>query len=115
MQVCSLSQGTYVGHPLFVGFVDSCKADIGMKVLDDSLDDRNFDMIFSMTFLKGITNQNKLQFYTVPQVTPHVEKVDKEWVDINSASPNAYHLHCSIYSSLNTCPSDKICLLHVAD
>lgn len=116
MQVCSLSQRSYIAHPLFVGFVDSCEADIGMTVLDDDgLDDQNFDTMFSMGFLKRITNQTMLQFYAVPQLTPHVEKVDKEWVDINVASPNSYHLHCSLYSSLNACPPDKICLLHVTD
>lgn len=116
VEVCSLSQRSYIAHPLFVGFVDSCEADIGMTVLDDDgLDDQNFDIMFSIGFLKRITNQNMLQFYAVPQLTPHVEKVDKEWVDINVASPNSYHLHCSIYSSLNACPPDKICLLHVTD
>ncbi|XP_043699697.1 uncharacterized protein LOC122650353 [Telopea speciosissima] len=116
VQVSSLVQNSVVGYPLFFGLVDSREADIGVKInkMDDS--DQHFDMIFSMKFLKNISKQiDKLQYYTIAKQNAYVEKVDKEWVDVVPASPNSYEIHCSIYSSLNACPSDKICVMELTD
>ncbi|XP_010247556.1 PREDICTED: uncharacterized protein LOC104590543 [Nelumbo nucifera] len=117
VQVCSLVQQSVLGHPLFFGLVDSCKADIGIRIFNSGKDGReDFDMIFSMRFLEKITRQlDKLQFYTVAKQNSHVEKVEKEWVDIVPDSPNSYEFHCSIYSSLNACSADKICLMELTD
>lgn len=117
VEVCSLDQrySFAVGHPLFAGFVDFHEADVGIKVLDDSVDDCNFDMIFSMRFLKKMTKQVEPQLYAVPKLNSHVEKVDNEWIDINVTSPNSYEFHCSIYCCLNHCSPDKVCLMHVTD
>ncbi|XP_077226833.1 16S rRNA processing protein RimM family isoform X2 [Tasmannia lanceolata] len=90
VEVRSLGHISAIGNPLFLGFIDSREADIGIKILEDEERDYKFDMIFSMRFLKKITKQiNKLEFYTVLKQNSHVEKVDKEWVDIHATSPNS--------------------------
>ncbi|XP_058101161.1 uncharacterized protein LOC131245604 isoform X2 [Magnolia sinica] len=118
VEVCRLVQRSAVGHPSSFGFVDLKDADIGIKIWDDSgdADDYNLDMIFSMRFLQKITKQiDKLHFYAAPKQNSHIEKVGEEWVDVHPTSPNSYHLHCSIYSCLNICSPDKICLMQIAD
>ncbi|XP_042509347.1 uncharacterized protein LOC122084996 [Macadamia integrifolia] len=116
VQVSSLVQSFVVGHPLFFGLVDSRDADIGVKINKMEDFEQNFDMIFSMRFLKKITKQiGELQFYTIAKQNAYVEKVDKEWVDVVPASPNSYEIHCSIYSSFNACPSDRICVMELTD
>ncbi|OVA02076.1 UTP--glucose-1-phosphate uridylyltransferase [Macleaya cordata] len=116
VQVFSLGKKSVIGDPLFFGFVSSRRADIGIKIDNNSKDfeEDYFNMIFSMRFLKKITTQiNKLQFYEVEKQNSEVQLVGKEWVDVvPSSSPNSYELHCSIYSVLNACSSDKICIIN---
>lgn len=70
-----------------------------------------------MSFMKRLTKQiNELQFFAIPKRNSHVELIDKEWVDvIPSSTPNSYELRCSIYSSLNACPYDKVCLMEITE
>ncbi|GMP73959.1 hypothetical protein CsSME_00031523 [Camellia sinensis var. sinensis] len=114
IEVCSVNLRNVGGYTL-LGLVSTCEANIGFQILDimNYLED-NFDMVFSMKFMKHLTKQiNKIEFHAIPKPYPHVEKVDKEWIDIVPSSPNSYELCCSIYSSLNVCPSDKVCLMEV--
>ncbi|KAI3938025.1 hypothetical protein MKW98_018581 [Papaver atlanticum] len=113
VQVCSLSRASAIVDPLFIGFTDSGGADTGIKTDDNSKDlNEDFNLIFSVRFLKKITGQmNNLQFYKVETQNSHVQMVDDEWIDVVPSTPNSYELHCSIYSALNTCSSDKICIM----
>ncbi|KAI3921861.1 hypothetical protein MKX01_005550 [Papaver californicum] len=115
VQVCSLSRASAIVDPLFIGFADSCGADTGIKTkTDNNSKDLNedFNLIFSVRFLKKITGQmNNLQFYKVETQNSHVQMVHDEWIYVVPSSPNSYELHCSIYSALNTCSSDKICIM----
>ncbi|CAK9140137.1 unnamed protein product [Ilex paraguariensis] len=107
----------FVGGQSLLGLVNSCDANIGIQVFEDmdNLED-NFDMIFSMKFMKQLTKQiNKLHFQAISRSSTHVEKVDKEWVDVIPSSPNSYEFHCSIYGSLNACPPSKVCVIEVSE
>ncbi|KAJ4980760.1 hypothetical protein NE237_031597 [Protea cynaroides] len=117
VQVSSVVQSSVVGYPLFFGLVDSRDADIGVKIPNKMEDfEQHFDMIFSMRFLEKIAKQiDKLQFYTIAKQNAYIEKVDKEWVNVVPASPNSYEIHSSIYSSLDACPSDRICVMELTD
>ena len=78
--------------------------------------DKNFDMIFSMDFVNKLMKQgNKLQFDAMPKANSFVEKVDKDWVTVTSSTTNSYELSCSIYSFLNACSLDKVCILQVRE
>lgn len=116
MQICSFHKSYLVGHPLFFGLVDSCKADVGVKIPENNKDDDEFNMIFSTSFLKEISGRvDALQFHPVGSATPHVASIDNQWIDVNPSSPNSYKLHCSIYSVLNACSPDRINLIQIAD
>ncbi|GMY31737.1 ribosome maturation factor rimm, partial [Fagus crenata] len=116
-KICSTSQ-KYVGaNSLLLGFVNSHKADIGIQISKDVENfDEDFDMIFSMNFMKKLMKWiNKLEFFVIPKPNSHVEKVDKEWVDVVPSSPNSYELCCTIYSSLNACSLDKVCVMEITE
>ncbi|GFY88636.1 16S rRNA processing protein RimM family [Actinidia rufa] len=114
IEVCGVNL-RHVGGYTLLGLVSSCAANIGIQISKDMNDlEDNFDMVFSMKFMKHLTKQtNKLGFHAIPKPNPHVEKVDKEWVDVVPSSPNSYELRRSIYSSLSACPPDKVCLMEV--
>ncbi|XP_008797487.1 uncharacterized protein LOC103712681 [Phoenix dactylifera] len=116
LQVCSLDDGSTIGHPLFVGLVSSHGADVGIKFMEGNKGDDEFDLIFSMRFINSISKQfDRLQFCAVPERHLHVEQVDNEWTTVHPDKPNSYHLHCSIYSTLNGCPLDNICIMQVME
>lgn len=117
LQICSAS-GRYVGgSSMFLGFVNSCKADIGIHISEYSkLADDSFHLIFSMNFLRKLMKQtSKLQFQAMPETNSHVEKVDKEWIDIVPLSPNSYEFRSSIYSCLNSFSLDKVCVMEITE
>ncbi|XP_059439372.1 uncharacterized protein LOC132171970 [Corylus avellana] len=117
IEVCSTSQ-RYTGmNSLLLGFVNSREADLGIQISKDAEDlEGSFDMIFSMNFMKKLTRRtDKLQFIAIPKPNSHVEKVDKEWVDVIPSSPNSYELCSSIYSSLNACSFDKVCVMEITE
>ncbi|KAH7686016.1 UDPGP family protein [Dioscorea alata] len=116
VQICSLSERSTIAHPLFFGLVNSCNANTGIKIFDRNEGDGEFDGVFSLSSLKNICKQtNKLQFNVSEEQLEHVELVDKEWIEVRPDVPNAYHFHCSIYSFLNTCSLDDMCLIHILD
>ncbi|XP_057950319.1 uncharacterized protein LOC131145195 [Malania oleifera] len=115
IEVHGASQKYVGGRSVLLDFVNSRKADIGIQFFKDSKNfEDNLHMIFSMKFMKKIAKQiNKLHFHAVLKMNSHVEQVDKEWISLMPSSANSYELHCSIYSSLNACSSDKVCLLEI--
>lgn len=56
---------------------------------------------------------DKLEFFAIPKASSHVELVEKQWVDVVPSSPNSYEIHCSLYSCLNICSLDKVCLVDI--
>lgn len=103
-------------NTLLLGYTASCNANIGIQ-LDEGANDfeKSFDLIFSMNFINKLTKQtDKLQFYAIPKTSAHVEKVDKEWVDVGPSSPNSYQLCSSIFSWLDECSFDEICMMENA-
>lgn len=114
VQVCSLDDSSTFGHPLFWGLVSSRGADVGIKFLEGNKGDDEFDMIFSMGFINNISKQiDKLQFVAALEQHLHVEQVENEWITVHPDEPNSCHLQCSIYSTLNSCPLDKMCVMKV--
>uniref|UniRef100_A0A5B6YUJ3 Uncharacterized protein n=1 Tax=Davidia involucrata TaxID=16924 RepID=A0A5B6YUJ3_DAVIN len=116
MEVCSVNE-RYVGRHTLLGLVNSCEANIGIQIFKDMNNfEENFDMMVSMKFMQQLTKQiNKLHFEAIPKTNTHVEKVDKEWVEVIPSSPNSIELRCSIYSSLNACPPNKVCVMEVTE
>ncbi|WOL14509.1 hypothetical protein Cni_G23289 [Canna indica] len=113
VQVCSLNDRTTIGHPLFFGLVSLRRADVGIKIFENTAEEDEFDMIFSMRHLNKMTRQiDKFQFRPVPEHYLHV-KQENEFVTAYPGAPNSYSFHCSIYSSLNTCSLDSLCAMKV--
>ncbi|KAJ0971662.1 hypothetical protein J5N97_019621 [Dioscorea zingiberensis] len=118
VQICRLSDRSAIGHPLFFGLVNSLRASTGLKIFDRNKGDDEFDVIFSLSNLKNICKQtDKLNFHVSVEQHEHVELVGKEWINVqpDPDAPNACHFHCSVYSSLNTCSLDSMCVMHVLD
>lgn len=107
----------FIGGPLLLGFMNSRDADVGIQIFNHKTNGtENFPMIFSIDFMKKLADQiNRLQFHAVAKANAHVELVDKEWVDVNPSSPSSYVLSCSIYSYLNACSPDKVCLVEILE
>ncbi|KAI5670765.1 hypothetical protein M9H77_11129 [Catharanthus roseus] len=104
----------YRDRQALLGFVDSNKANIGLHALKDMNDsDANLDMIFSMNFMKKLTKRiNKLHFEAIPKQNRHVQKIDKDWVEVIPSLPNSFEFHSSIYSCLSSCFPSEICVLY---
>ncbi|KAK6932260.1 RimM, N-terminal [Dillenia turbinata] len=115
VQICSINQKYIACDSPLLGFVNSCKADVGIQFFrNEKALEENVNAIFSLKFMKTLSKQiNKLQFYAMAKAHSHVEYVDKGWIDVTPSSPNSYELHCSIYGSLNCCSLDKVCLVEV--
>lgn len=116
-QLCCPCETTVVGNSLLLGLVNSREAKIGIQISPTIAEsDENVDMILSMDFVKKLTKQSyKLQFDAIPKTNSYVENVDKDWITVTSSSPNSYELSCSVYSSLNACSLDKVCIVEVRE
>lgn len=117
-EVCSANENYLLGNAPLVGFVESCKAEIGTVVCEEETKDseERFHMIISTNTMKLLTQQmDKLQSHTMLKPSSHVKLIDKEWTDIIPSSPNSYQFCSSIYSVLNVCPLDKICVMEITD
>ncbi|PON41749.1 Translation protein, beta-barrel domain containing protein [Parasponia andersonii] len=115
--ILSTSQRNVGLNPLLLGFAERCKADIGIQLPKDKKGSKeSYNMIFSMNFMKKLAKQiDKLAFHAIPKQNSHLELVEKEWVDVIPSNPNSYELCCSIYSSLNVCSIDKICVMEITE
>lgn len=117
-QICSTNRQFLYTRTLLLGYVHSREADVGIQVVEDKLfSEESPDIILSMDFLKKLmTETNKLQFDAAVKPNAHVELVDKEWVDVAPSSPNSREIRCSLlFSCLNICSSDKVCLLEIPE
>ncbi|KAK6124142.1 hypothetical protein DH2020_042115 [Rehmannia glutinosa] len=111
IEVCKVNQKRENGHAL-LGLVDSRKANVGIHLVNGISSQEDFDVIFSMSFLRKLTKQiNKLQFEAVLGCNSHVEKVEKDWVDVIPTAPNSYEFRSSIYCFLDATPVNKVCVL----
>lgn len=117
IEICRPSQKNVGGNSLLLGFVNSQEANIGIQISPTGGDlDENVDMIFSMEFMEALMKQiNNLQFNAIPKANSFVEKVDKDWVIVTSSTPNSYEFCCSVYSSLDVCSLDKVCVIEVRE
>jgi len=112
LQLCCPSEKIGGGNSLLLGLMKSQEAKIGMQISPTIADsEKYFDVILSLDFLK--LQSNKLQFDAIPRAHSFIEKVDKEWVTVTTSTPNSFELSCSIYSSLNACSLDKVCIVEV--
>ena len=116
LQIRSVNEEFVSGHSL-LGLVSSLESDVGIQISEGIEDiEENFHMIFSMKFMSKLAKQmKKLQFHGIPKLNSHVEMVEKEWVDVTPTSPNSLELGCSIYSSLNACSLDKVCVVEIRE
>ncbi|XP_022140199.1 uncharacterized protein LOC111010926 [Momordica charantia] len=116
IEICSSSHKSAGMNTLLLGYIESCDANVGIQLHEGANDfGKSFDFIFSMNFINKLRKQtDKLQFYAIPKTNAHVEKVDKEWVDVCSSSPNSYQLCSSIFSWLDECSFDEICMMENA-
>lgn len=117
LELCCPCERSVGGNSLLVGLVDSREAKIGIQITSTIADpDENLDMILSMEFVKKLTKQSyKLRFDATAKTNSFIESVDKDWVTVTSSTPNSYELSCSVYSSLNACPLDKVCIVEVRE
>ncbi|KAL8152296.1 hypothetical protein V2J09_010056 [Rumex salicifolius] len=112
VEMCCITQKSVVGLPIFLGFVNSCGADIGIQTFKNNQDfEDNFHLIISMkSMMKLMKKVSKLSFHAILKLNSHIEKVDKIWVDIVPTSANSYELHCSIYER-NIRAADSVAVL----
>ncbi|CAN0853760.1 hypothetical protein LINGRAHAP2_LOCUS5727 [Linum grandiflorum] len=117
IEVCSTSKMSGIWTPMFPGLVDTQGAEIGIQISQDLTRlEESFDIVFSVEFAKSLAKQmDKLHFEAIPKASSHVRLVEKEWVDIVPSSPNSYELRCSIYSSVNACPLEKVCIMEITE
>ncbi|KAJ8761936.1 hypothetical protein K2173_006538 [Erythroxylum novogranatense] len=117
VEICSTSQKFGTWNSLLSGYLDSRKAEVGVQHFgDETVSEECFNMAFSINFLKSLSKQmDKLEFEAIQRQSSHVQLVDKKWEDIVPTSPNSYELYCSIYSFLNSCPLDRICVLQITE
>lgn len=116
LQFCSINREYVGGQSIFLGWVETCEADLGIQIFKDMDSEEKFDIIFSIKWIKKLAEQlNKLQFDAIPMINSHVEMIDKEWVSVTPTSPNSYELRCSIYSFLNSCSTGKVCVMEVTE
>lgn len=115
LQVCSIDKNYENSHTL-LGLVDSCRANVGIRVFKDITLEEDFDLIFSVNFMKRLVKQiDKLQFDAVLSLNSHVEKAEKDWIDVIPSTPNSYEFQSSIYSCLDACPLNKVCVLDATE
>ncbi|KAL6546433.1 hypothetical protein OROMI_022154 [Orobanche minor] len=118
IEACKVEQKCENGHTLnpLLGLVDSHKANVGIHLFNDISWEEDFNVIFSTSFLRKLTRQtNKLQFIAVPGCNSHVEKVDKDWINVIPTAPNSYEFRSPIYCFLDATPINKVCLLDCTD
>lgn len=97
---------------MLVGFVSAKGAEIGIQVTGESEVKKNFEMAFSLKFLKRL--KGKIEFEAVMKMNSHVQKVEKEWIESVPSEPNSFEFRSDIYRVLSECSSSaKICLMNI--
>ncbi|KAL2494624.1 16S rRNA proCES [Forsythia ovata] len=114
VKVCNVNNKCENDHTL-LGFIDSCKANVGIRLSKNMSFEEDFNLIFSINFMTRLVKQiDKLQFQAVLSLNSHVEKVEKDWIDVIPPVHNSYEFKCSIYGCLDACPLNKVCVLDAA-
>ncbi|KAI7738927.1 hypothetical protein M8C21_031813 [Ambrosia artemisiifolia] len=116
IEISSVDQ-RHIGGENLLGLVDSSEAHVGIKTFNgiDGVDN-DFYLVFSINFLTQLTKRaSKLTFHALLRSNQHVEMADKEWVDITPSSHNSYEFRSSIYSCLEGCSLDKVCVMEIVD
>ncbi|KAK8524583.1 hypothetical protein V6N12_029448 [Hibiscus sabdariffa] len=117
IQVCHGKR--YIGQSslLLLGLVNEKEADIGIQIFEHTDDvEEGFGMVFSTDIMKKLTKQiNKLQFYAISKSNPHVELVEKKWVNVKPSSSNSFEFHSTIFNCLNACSLDKLCVMEITE
>ncbi|XP_076960368.1 uncharacterized protein LOC143636738 [Bidens hawaiensis] len=114
IEISSVDQ-RHVGRENLLGLVDASEAHVGIKTFNgiDGVDN-DFCLVFSIYFATQLTKQ-VLTFDAVLRSNQYVELVDKGWVDIIPPSYNSYEFRSSIYTCLEGCSFDKVCVMEVVD
>lgn len=97
---------------MLVGFVSAKGAEIGIQLTRES-EVKNFEMVFSVKFLKRL--KGKIELEAVMTMNSHVQKVEKkDWIESVPSEPNSFEFRSDIYSVLGECSSSaKICLMNI--
>uniref|UniRef100_A0A7N1A3Z8 16S rRNA processing protein RimM n=4 Tax=Kalanchoe fedtschenkoi TaxID=63787 RepID=A0A7N1A3Z8_KALFE len=117
VEVLSVNERYIGGHTELCGFVKSRGGHVGIQISADRMSSEEaYDILFSLEYLKKITKQiDKLHFYMIPATSSHVEKIDKEWIEVSPSSPNAHEFYCSIYSFLSSCSVGEVCVMEITE
>ncbi|KAB2007598.1 hypothetical protein ES319_D10G040800v1 [Gossypium barbadense] len=117
IQVCNGERYISRSSPLLLGLVNEKEAEIGIQIFEHSEDvEEGFSMVFSIDTMKKLTRQiHKFQFYAIAKPNSHVELVEKKWVHVEPSSPNSYEFYSTIFSCLNACSLDKLCVMEITE
>ncbi|MBA0812061.1 hypothetical protein Gohar_026057 [Gossypium harknessii] len=117
IQVCNGERYISRSSPLLLRLVNEKEAEIGIQIFEHSEDvEEGFSMVFSIDTMKKLTRQiHKFQFYAIAKPNSHVELVEKKWVHVEPSSPNSYEFYSTIFSCLNACSLDKLCVMEITE
>lgn len=115
LELCNINKRCLCGSPIFLGFVSSCEADIGILTFGD-IDEDDFHIVLPMKSMKKLMKQmEKLPLQPIMKSNSHVEMVNKEWVDIVPSAPNSFEFRCSIYDLVAASSLEKASLMEVTE
>ncbi|CAH8383580.1 unnamed protein product [Eruca vesicaria subsp. sativa] len=98
-------------NPMLVGFVSTKGGEIGIQVTEES-EVKNSEMVLTLKFLKRL--KGKIEFQAVMKMNPHVQMVEKEWIESVPTEPNSFEFRSDIYGVLSECSSPaKVCLMSI--
>ncbi|CAM0953829.1 unnamed protein product [Alopecurus aequalis] len=115
VQICSLSDGLVLGHPLLFGAASSRSTDVTIKLrkTSDRTED-DFDLILSINHLnKMCRDVSKASFSAYPEQHEHVERADGQWVTVQPEAANSHRLSADVTSVLDCCSPDKLCVVEI--
>ncbi|XP_078445793.1 16S rRNA processing protein RimM family [Wolffia australiana] len=117
VQISSLGQRCTLADPLFLGFIDSQKVNVGIKIFADGDRERDIDLIFSLEYLNKLAKQEvKLpRFHAVPRMNKHIVFNGDDWISVDPTEPNSYQLHCPIHEILRSLSADDVAILKIID
>ncbi|TYG97489.1 hypothetical protein ES288_A10G043100v1 [Gossypium darwinii] len=117
IQVCNGERYISRSSPLLLELVNEKESEIGIQIFEHSEDvEEGFGMVFSIDTMKKLTRQiHKLQFYAIAKPNSHVELVEKKWVHVEPSSPNSYEFYSTIFSCINACSLDKLCVMEITE
>lgn len=117
VQICSLSGGLVLGHPLLFGTASSRGVDVGIKLHKTSnKTDDHFDLFLSIDHLnKMCRDVSKVRFSAHPEKHEHVEHADRQWVAVQPEMVNSHRLITDVSSVLDSCSPEKLCVIEIVE